>query len=308
MASPRAPHIDVFWHGVAVSLGGQMKGSGVRFGEVVFDPARRRLSVSGRSVALDRSSAEILKVLVGEAANEVDKDRLLEAGWPGRLVHENSLATAVSRLRQALGDQSDLLETVHGYGYRLAAEPEEVAVARSGHSWRSGLRWSLFALPAAALSALAVVWLAGHADALFGRRDAGLLKGEPANSIGRVLWVDDHPQNNASERAFLERNLIAVYQVVTTEEALQLLAMYEYDAVISDMNRNDKPLDGITLVKAMRQRKDPTPFFLYTVVPSQAQQRIVAEAGGQAATVTPQQLYSAVVPLIRKSKTARSRA
>src|SRR5690606_9030956 len=103
--------------------------------------------------------------------------------------------------------------------------------------------------------------------------------GEPADSVGRVLWVDDHPQNNSVERDFFESRKVAVYQVLTTEEALQLLAMYDYDAVISDMNRNDIPLDGLNLVREMRRRGDPTPFVLYSVVPSEAQKRLVAQAG-----------------------------
>src|SRR3546814_9490981 len=55
----------------------------------------------------------------------VRSDRLLEAGWPGRVVHENSLAKAIGRLRKALGADGEALETVHGYGYRLAAERSE---------------------------------------------------------------------------------------------------------------------------------------------------------------------------------------
>ena len=78
--------------------------------------------------------------------------------------------------------------------------------------------------------------------------------------------------------------------------------MYKYGAVISDMNRNDKPLDGITLVKTMRQRHDGTPFILYTVVPSPAQRLLVAQAGGQADAVTPAELYAAVVPRIRAER------
>ena len=88
--------------------------------------------------------------------------------------------------------------------------------------------------------------------------------------------------------------------MTTTEEALNLLSMYQYGAVISDMNRNGKPLDGLTLVKAMRQRHDRTPFILYTVVPSQAQRTLLLQAGGQADTVTRKQLYAAVVPLFGK--------
>lgn len=271
----------------------------VRFGEVSIDPLRGKLVRAGRRVSLDRSTSAILGLLAREAGNEVGKDRLLEAGWSGRVVHENSLAKAIGRLRQGLGGDAAALQTVHGYGYRLDADAPAAAVPSPAGSGYRG-RWIL-ALSAGAIAVLAVTvpslptWQRG---APAGPR---LTKGEPADSVGRVLWVDDNPQNNSAERRFLQRNRIAVYQVTTTEEALQLLAMYEYGAVISDMNRNGNPLDGIALVKEMRRRDDRTPFILYSVVPSEAQRRYVAQAGGQAATVTSRELYDAVLPLFRRS-------
>jgi DNA-binding response OmpR family regulator len=280
-----------------------MNDRGIRFGEVVFDPARGRLSVAGRRTALDRSSAAILQALLSAAGQEVAKDRLLEAGWSGRLVHENSLAKAIGRLRGALGEDGALIETVHGYGYRLAAEPEAAALPAPGRRMR--LRWPIVAVSAAVLALVAAAWQAGRSPAMAAIDTPRLVKGEAADSIGRVLWVDDHPRNNEVERRYLEHSKIAVYQVKTTEEALELLQMYQYGAVISDMNRNDKPLDGLTLVKAMRGRGDRTPFILYSVVPSAAQRDLVAEAGGQAATVTRAQLYGTVVPLLRAEADAR---
>ncbi len=267
----------------------------IRIGEALIDPARGRLSRAGRRVDLERSTSAILRLLAQEAGNEVGKDRLLEAGWPGRMVHENSLAKAIGRLRQGLGNDAPALQTIHGFGYRLDAELAQPGPAMP----RQTRRWALIAsagaicLVAAALLARPLMTPAEVA--------ARLTKGEAADSVGRVLWVDDNPHNNTAERHFLERNRIAVYQVTTTEEALQLLAMYEYGAVISDMNRNRKPLDGIALVREMRRRDDRTPFILYSVVPSDAQRLYVAQAGGQAATVTPEELYAAVMPLFGRS-------
>jgi DNA-binding response OmpR family regulator len=275
----------------------------IRFGDVQIDPVRGRLSRGGRRIDLDRSTSAILTLLAREAGSEVAKDRLLEAGWPGRVVHENSLAKAIGRLRQGLGGDADALQTIHGYGYRLdtdAAAPRPHAVPAASRAASSPMKRLALALPAAALLALGAILLAQHLEGT-GAVTQRLTKGEAADSIGRVLWVDDNPQNNGAERRFLERNKIAVYQVTTTEEALQLLAMYEYGAVISDMNRNDKPLDGLALVREMRRRDDRTPFILYSVVPSEAQRLSVAQAGGQAATVTSRELYEAVLPLFRRS-------
>ena len=96
--------------------------SGVwQFGTAVLDEQRAALSVGGTEVDIDRSSYDVLLALLRHAGEVVTKEELLEAGWPGRVVSENSLAKAVSRLRQALGPQADAVRVVHGYGYRLAA-------------------------------------------------------------------------------------------------------------------------------------------------------------------------------------------
>jgi DNA-binding response OmpR family regulator len=278
----------------------------MQFGQVRFDSARGRLSVAGRPVSLDRSSAAILALLLDDPGRDVHKDRLLEAGWPGRVVDENSLAKAIGRLRKALGEDGRALETVHGYGYRLVADPIPVtALGRPpGPAWARRLA---VAAAATGLVAAAFIWLepfAGDAQPSAGH---GLLRGEPADAIGRVLWVDDHPENNAEERRFLEVRRIAVYQVATSEEALALLAMYEYRAVISDMNRNGRPLAGLELVREMRRRRDGTPFFLYTIVPSPAQRAHLAQAGGQRVAVTPRELYAAVLPLFGENRARAAR-
>src|SRR5690606_21531762 len=91
-----------------------------RFGNIALDEPRSQLLVSGQPVALDRSSYDILLALMRHSGEVVTKQELLEAGWPGRIVSENSLAKAVSRLRQALGGDAEVLRVVHGYGYRLA--------------------------------------------------------------------------------------------------------------------------------------------------------------------------------------------
>ena len=281
---------------VAAFVGRRMVDGAVRFGETLFDAARGRLWRAGRSGELDRPTAAILRTLLTDADTDVHKDRLLEAGWPGRTVHENSLAKAISRLRYMLGADGETLKTVHGYGYRLMADP--VAADWPSRGLAGSRRWLALAL--VALAVVAVVWAVAKALPVSEMAERPLAKGEAADSVGRILWVDDHPENNRVERAYLEDRKLAVYQVVTTEEALQLLAMYEYDAVISDMNRNDKPLDGISLVKEMRRRGDRTPFVLYSVVPSDAQRQLVAEAGGQAATVERGELYDVVSRLVRR--------
>ena len=126
----------------------------LRFGETIFDAAHGRLWRAGRSIALDRPTAAILGTLGAEADTDVHKDRLLDAGWPGRTVHENSLAKAISRLRHMLETDGEALRTVHGYGYRLVADPVAAEWPSRG---LAGGRKSL-ALGFVALAVVAALW------------------------------------------------------------------------------------------------------------------------------------------------------
>lgn len=105
-------------------------------GQAVFEEASGRLLVGHQSHLLDHGSAGVLQRLARARGAVVVKDDLLAAGWPGRIVSENSLNKAVSRIRHLLGDvDGELLCTSHGYGYRLAATqasaPDLPAVDRS---------------------------------------------------------------------------------------------------------------------------------------------------------------------------------
>lgn len=119
---------------------GPLRSGTWRFGRVVLDEATAQLHVAGTPVELDRSSYDVLLALLRHAGEIVTKDELLDAGWPGRVVSENSLAKAVSRLRQALAGDGEAIRVVHGYGYRLAAavqlQPSATPPAHPGEALR----------------------------------------------------------------------------------------------------------------------------------------------------------------------------
>lgn len=88
-----------------------------------FDRGVRVLEHGGVTVDLDRASAEILAFLLDHRGEVMGKESLLAVAWPGRIVSDNSLNKAIGRLRTALrDDEQRYLRTVHGYGYRLAAD------------------------------------------------------------------------------------------------------------------------------------------------------------------------------------------
>lgn len=99
-----------------------------QFAHVRVDEAQGRVWVRGGVVPLGRSELALLSHLIRHAGETVHKDALLAVGWPGRVVAENTLAKAVSKLRHAIDDEhGELLRVVHGYGYRLAAQVAQVA-------------------------------------------------------------------------------------------------------------------------------------------------------------------------------------
>jgi len=103
-----------------------------RFAGCSFDEARWELKVGGEAAPLEGKPLEILLELLRHAGEVVTKDELLDAVWPGVTVVEGSLATAVSKLRKALGGgEQDIVVTVPRIGYRLIA-PVELTQAAPG--------------------------------------------------------------------------------------------------------------------------------------------------------------------------------
>src|SRR5690242_8210408 len=91
-----------------------------RFGACEFDESGRELRVAGERIDLESKPLEVLYELLLHAGEVVTKEELLEAAWPGVSVVEGSLATAVSKLRKALGDDDPaIVLTVPRIGYRL---------------------------------------------------------------------------------------------------------------------------------------------------------------------------------------------
>jgi DNA-binding winged helix-turn-helix (wHTH) protein/TolB-like protein len=91
-----------------------------RFAECSFDELRHELRVRDRIVETEAKPLEVLHQLLLHAGAVVRKEDLLDAVWPGVLVVDASLATAVSKLRKVLGDNEAIIKTVPKVGYRLA--------------------------------------------------------------------------------------------------------------------------------------------------------------------------------------------
>jgi serine/threonine protein kinase/DNA-binding winged helix-turn-helix (wHTH) protein len=101
-----------------------------RFADYELDELGRELRVKGRAVELEAKPLDVLLQLLLHAGEVVTKEELLESVWPDVMVVDGSLATAVSKLRKAMGDEDHpAIVTVPRVGYRLAVPVYCKAVA-----------------------------------------------------------------------------------------------------------------------------------------------------------------------------------
>ncbi len=145
-----------------------------KFGDCEFDELSRELRVKSHRVELESKPLDVLHHLLLHAGEVVTKDELIEAVWPGVSVVEGSLATAVSKLRKALGDaQADdaqsIVLTIPRTGYRLGvsvqcAELPPRSIAELGFTPGDAVpgrdQWQL--VRRLDVSVSSEVWLAEH--------------------------------------------------------------------------------------------------------------------------------------------------
>jgi two-component system OmpR family response regulator len=96
----------------------------LRWGEVEVDVAHRTAYVRGGYLALTDREQAVLACLVEAAGGMVSRKQLLRRVWkrdddPGT----NLVEVHVSRLREKLGADSTMIETVRRAGYRLRSAP-----------------------------------------------------------------------------------------------------------------------------------------------------------------------------------------
>ncbi len=88
-------------------------------GDLIFDRARRRVSRSGRPLALTRKERGVLETLLVADGAVVSAEELFDRVWDERTdPFSNTVTVTLARLRRKLGDP-DPIETVVGEGYRL---------------------------------------------------------------------------------------------------------------------------------------------------------------------------------------------
>jgi len=92
----------------------------VRLGDVVVDPARRRVYRAGAEVHLTATEFDLLTHLAGRAGTVFTREQLLTAVWGyASGFGARSVDSHVAALRRKLG--AAIVRTVHGVGYAVEA-------------------------------------------------------------------------------------------------------------------------------------------------------------------------------------------
>jgi CheY-like chemotaxis protein len=92
---------------------------------------------------------------------------------------------------------------------------------------------------------------------------------EGVPQLHRVLWVDDHPENNVYEVQALNRKDVTVDQVTSTADGLSatLHSSTPYDVIITDVGRREngqeRPQAGLDFIEQLREEDVTTPVFVY---------------------------------------------
>lgn len=92
----------------------------MRCGPLELDCLRRSIRLRGRTIRLTSRDCELLACLIEAGGRVVPRARLLEQVWRGRQDRGTNLVEVhLSRLRDKLGEDARLIQTVRGAGYRL---------------------------------------------------------------------------------------------------------------------------------------------------------------------------------------------
>lgn len=96
-----------------------------RFGEFTFDCGSHRLMSSGVERHLSPKARQLLHILLLARPHALAREALYDALWPSTFVCETNLASIISEVRRALGDDarvSHYIRTVHTFGYAFCGE------------------------------------------------------------------------------------------------------------------------------------------------------------------------------------------
>ena len=102
----------------------RLSGTTIRYADLELDARRRRVTRSGRSIALTSKEFALLEFLLSRAPAVVSRTEIVEHVWDSRFDSETNLVEVyINRLRQKISGEgtAKIIHTAHGVGYCLKA-------------------------------------------------------------------------------------------------------------------------------------------------------------------------------------------
>lgn len=88
--------------------------------ELALDPQRHHVTIAGEELTLRPLEYRLLELFLSHPDEVLTRAQLLAGAWGiTAQINTRTVDTHVRRLREALGDHADAIETVYGFGYRL---------------------------------------------------------------------------------------------------------------------------------------------------------------------------------------------
>jgi two-component system phosphate regulon response regulator PhoB len=99
-------------------------GATIKVGPIELDPVTHDVRIHGVPTQLRPLEYKLLQLLVSDPGRVFSREELLEQVWEMRGdINTRTVDVHVRRLRVSLGPAADVVETVHGFGYRARRDP-----------------------------------------------------------------------------------------------------------------------------------------------------------------------------------------
>ncbi len=90
-------------------------------GEIRIDRSRYEITVAGKPIDFTATEFKLLALLIERRGRVQSRDTLLNDVWGYEsVIDTRTVDTHIRRLREKLGESSDCIETIRGFGYRVA--------------------------------------------------------------------------------------------------------------------------------------------------------------------------------------------
>ncbi|MEM7562410.1 MAG: phosphate regulon transcriptional regulator PhoB [Pseudomonadota bacterium] len=102
----------------------QQQGGAISHGDIVIDPQNHSLKINGQPVEIGLKEFQLLYLFLRKPDRVYDRSGLLDQVWgKDSYVDERTVDVYIRRLRSILekNDHGNLIKTIRGVGYRLAA-------------------------------------------------------------------------------------------------------------------------------------------------------------------------------------------